>query len=794
MTCELINILLLEWEQLTTYVEQATSRKLPTHDGIVISEISDYWQQIIKQDAPNQIEFRWHQVDNFDQAVSVLVTESIDAVILNLPFPETQNLEIISRICVITPTTAVIVISQNPDEATLEDILDAGGEECLIFSQITPSLFRRSLISAVKRKQRLISSNLALGLMIHDGEVILTANQVIANIIGYELTDLIGKDRQQIFPPESQVLIRENISGKYEKLLQADVVRKDGAILTVEIQTQAILYQGKQVLFEIIKNVTNIPKSQIVTTTVAKADEKPTQKALQQSESQFRAIFERSSIGIGLVDIKARVVDVNPVLCEIIGYSRDEICGRRFTNFIDQRGDDFKAYRQLLAGIKDSFEVERGFLRQDQTSVWIHVSISLITGIDREAQYFLAMVEDITERKETDLKLKETRDVAEAGSRAKSEFLATMSHELRTPLNAIMGLSQLLQQEMLGELNEKQREYVTCIYSSGEHLLALINDILDLSKVEAGKEELSLVKLHIPDLCNYVISTVRDRAAAKQLDLTFTIDSQLESCIADERRLKQMLLNLLSNAIKFTQSGAVSLKVQQVNKGINFIVSDTGIGIDANNFKFLFEPFKQLDSQLNRQYEGTGLGLALTRKLARLHGGDITVESTLGSGSRFTLFISNPRTTNSESLQLLEAVNLLDYSNQNEGTAKNITSKRILLVEDEVNTAIRLQDYLQTIGYQVEQIANSGNFLEKVHNQKPHLILLDVHLADNSSGWDLLELLRQQPDTQDIPIVMMIPSTESSDNCIFPAGANDYLKKPISIVQLESLLIKYLNS
>jgi PAS domain S-box-containing protein len=554
--------------------------------------------------------------------------------------------------------------------------------------------------------------------------------------------------------------------------------------LPAAIPTQTILDQGKQVLIEIVKNVENtqnVPQSKIVS-----------QRTLQQSESQFRAIFERSSIGIGLVDMKARVVDANPVLCKIIGYHREEICGRRFTDFIDQRGHDFQNYRQLLAGTQDRFELERAFLRQNQHPIWVHISVSLITGNYGEPQYFLAMVEDITERKETDLKLRETKDVAEAGSRAKSEFLATMSHELRTPLNAIMGLSQLLQQEMLGELNSKQREYVACIYSSGEHLLSLINDILDLSKVEAGKEELSLVKLHIPDLCNYVISTVRDRATAKQLDLTFTIDSHLEACIADERRLKQMLLNLLSNAIKFTQVGTVSLRVQQVSQGINFIVSDTGIGIDASNFNVLFEPFKQLDSRLNRQYEGTGLGLALTRKLARLHGGDIMLESTLGVGSKFTLFIPHPKTAENESLQLLEAVHLLDHSNHNQGIVKTITSKRILLVEDEVNTAIRLQDYLQTIGYQVEQIANSSDFLVKVHNQKPHLILLDIHLAGELNGWDLLKLLRQKADNRDIPVVMMIPPTETSDNHGFPVGANDYLKKPISIVQLESMLMKYL--
>ncbi|MEH2384666.1 MAG: ATP-binding protein [Nostoc sp.] len=271
--------------------------------------------------------------------------------------------------------------------------------------------------------------------------------------------------------------------------------------------------------------------------------------------------------------------------------------------------------------------------------MWIHISVSVISSSNAKPEFFLAMIEDITERKETDLKLRASQEAAEAGNRAKSEFLATMSHELRTPLNAIMALSQLLQQERIGSLNEKQNEYVNSIYSNGEHLLALINDILDLSKVEAGKEELLLSPLPVSDLCNYAIWTVRDRALEKGLQLTSEIDPEADICIGDEGRIKQMLVNLLTNAIKFTPAGQVSLVVKKVPQGISFIVSDTGIGIDSNQFQFLFEPFKQLDSRLNRQYEGTGLGLALTRKLARLHGGDVTVTSTLGKGSQFTLFL-----------------------------------------------------------------------------------------------------------------------------------------------------------
>jgi signal transduction histidine kinase len=389
------------------------------------------------------------------------------------------------------------------------------------------------------------------------------------------------------------------------------------------------------------------------------------QEALRQSEAQFRAIFERSSIGIGLIDMKANIVDTNPVLCDILGYSREELHGKSFTNYISIQKGDLKLYKQLMPGIRTNsrnisrfgfqpskhqeqfverhrIEMERRCLHQSGSFVWTHISVSVIPDSNGEPEFFLAMIEDITERKETELKLRASQEAAEAASRSKSEFLTTMSHELRTPLNAIMGLSQLLQQEIVGSLNEKQNEYVSCIYSSGEHLLVLIDDILDLSKVEAGKEELLLSPLPVSDLCNYAIWTVRDRASEKGLKLSCKIDLQENICIADERRIKQMLLNLLTNAIKFTPDGNVSLVVQKVPEGITFTVSDTGIGIDSNQFKFIFEPFKQLDSRLNRQYEGTGLGLALTRKLARLHGGDVTFTSTLGKGSQFTLFLPNP--------------------------------------------------------------------------------------------------------------------------------------------------------
>lgn len=299
------------------------------------------------------------------------------------------------------------------------------------------------------------------------------------------------------------------------------------------------------------------------------------------------------------------------------------------------------------------------------------------------------------------------------------------------------------------------------------------------------------------------------------MKLTTKIDELAEICIADERRIKQMLLNLLSNAIKFTTAGQVLLEVKKVPQGMTFTVTDTGIGIDSSQFHLLFEPFKQLDSRLNRQFEGTGLGLALTRKLARLHGGDIIVESVLGQGSRFILFLPQEpdlegrdweisfssrqsHTTcypplNPSSDIYNEGKTALDSADSSISSPLNPRTKRILLAEHKERTTQILQNYLHSIGYQVECISNGNDLWERVQYQQPDLMLLDVKLVKDIE-WDLLNRVRQHPDLQDVPMVMIMPTTMPNECEHFKqAGANDCLYEPIGIVQIESILMQYLS-
>jgi CheY-like chemotaxis protein len=249
-----------------------------------------------------------------------------------------------------------------------------------------------------------------------------------------------------------------------------------------------------------------------------------------------------------------------------------------------------------------------------------------------------------------------------------------------------------------------------------------------------------------------------------------------------------MLLNLLSNAVKFTLAGKVSLIVRKLPEGISFTVEDTGIGIAAEKLPLLFEPFRQLDSGLNRQFAGTGLGLALTRSLARLHGGNVTVKSTLGQGSQFTLCLPD---WSSEEL-------FLPSSSQEAGIYEGQScplgaNSRILLVENDERSALLLKDYLQVIGHRVEHLTDSTNFLDSVRHFKPDLILMDVQLQGQYTGFDLLAALHREPDTKHLKVVMVTAMAMAGDRerCL-EAGADEYLSKPIGIAQLEAILMRYL--
>ncbi len=361
-------------------------------------------------------------------------------------------------------------------------------------------------------------------------------------------------------------------------------------------------------------------------------------------------------------------------------------------------------------------------------------------------------------------------------ARLKDEFLANMSHELRTPLNAILSLSETLEDAVYGPVNDKQLKALRNIEESGRHLLVLINDVLDLSKIGAGKVELNIEPVLVDDVCQAALRLIKETAHKKRLQVSTLIDSNVTVVNADMRRLKQVLVNLLSNAVKFTpEGGQIGLEVQgdPAQEAVRFTVWDTGIGIAPENLPLLFKSFVQIDSRLSRQYEGTGLGLTLVARLVEMHGGSVAVDSHLGRGSRFSVML--PWQPNNDFGEVLD----------NEPVARPMTLQRVLVIEDTGIIAQQLGRYLHELNVTTAVIDQADHALAKVLEVQPDLILLDI-LLPGASGWDVLTELKADARTREIPVIIISVVDDRTRGLTL--GAFDYLVKPVSRQQLQQAL------
>ncbi|QHG17676.1 hybrid histidine kinase/response regulator HrmK [Nostoc sp. ATCC 53789] len=381
----------------------------------------------------------------------------------------------------------------------------------------------------------------------------------------------------------------------------------------------------------------------------------------------------------------------------------------------------------------------------------------------------------------------------ERTNQLKNQFLANTSHEIRTPLSSIIGFTHLLLAPGYEPTIERQREYLNIIQSSGKHLLALINDILDLSKIEANQLEVQWESVDVPLLCSNVLALVKEKAANKGLRLCLEIDPDITSLVADSLRLKQMLLNLLFNALKFTSKGSVGLQVVPKGGSVHFTVWDTGSGISQEDQTQLFEPYFQIAKAVAGGAEGTGLGLAVTRKLAQIHGGSVKVESEVDGGSRFTLLLPLKQEVGvggDEEAGEAGGAGEAKYSLSHLPFTPN-SSVDILLVENDLPNADLMQIYLQKLGYQVTWVKNAAEMWEALTQLDPAVILMDVYLADGN-GLNLVRQLREHEQYQTIPVIVQTAMAMKGDRetCL-AAGVNDYISKPIDLPLLASLVAKY---
>jgi PAS domain S-box-containing protein len=371
---------------------------------------------------------------------------------------------------------------------------------------------------------------------------------------------------------------------------------------------------------------------------------------LEASHARYFELYNLAPVGYFTLSERGLLLRVNLTFATLVDVVASNLSKRPFSQFVFRDDQDrYYLWRKLLFETKTLQECELRLVKQDGTQCWIRLVANFSHSQDTDGENVaFAVASDITESKRIEVELATANRKIEEASKAKSNFLANMSHELRTPLNTIIGFSEVMQDQFFGPLNEKQMTFVSNILNSGRHLLSLINDILDISKVEANKMELMLSHLNIAELCQGTVAAFSEKARNHQVELYYAIDSSMDgvTVVADGRKLKQILYNLVDNGIKFNRpKGSVSITVQKVSDGVKpgavqIVVKDTGIGIADEDQPKLFLPFSQLTpSYYDKQTEGTGLGLALTKHLVELHGGTLTLRSEFGKGCRFIVFL-----------------------------------------------------------------------------------------------------------------------------------------------------------
>lgn len=566
--------------------------------------------------------------------------------------------------------------------------------------------------------------------------------------------------------------------------------KHDGEIIDVEVNSSFLSLEDKEIQC-VVRDITSRKKAE---------------KLEQESQERLKKIIDNALCGILLVDAsRHEIVEVNPAAEQAIGLSRNELIGNVCHKFICPAEKE----KCPITDLKQSIDTSEKVLLNGKGEC-LPVLKSVVPVKIGEKEYLIESFIDLSERKKFEEELLQAKLAAESANRAKSEFLTNMSHELRTPLTAIIGFSDVMLGGMSGEFGEQNKKFLNNIANSGKHLLTLINNILDLSKIEAGKMELELEVFSVSEVFNDTRDITSALAMKKDISMEYNVDPEI-FVYADRVRFKQIIYNLISNSIKFTPNrGSVTVSAVRAGEFVRVSVSDNGIGISTENQKLLFQPFKQVDANINRQYAGTGLGLALVKKFVNLHGGKVWVESEAGKSSTFSFELplkygktpevfSNSSEVSKKILpQVTEKAEPERNVNQETNT-ETITPEIIepvgssgkndlvMIVEDDDMARELLTITLTEAGYRVTAVSSGKEAILLARELKPSVITLDVMLP-GISGWDVLKNLKHCSTTSDIPILIISMSDEKNYSILW--GASDHLIKPVEKERLLSSLQK----
>jgi len=653
------------------------------------------------------------------------------------------------------------------------------------------------LENELKRRRAILDSTIDGICIIGTDYRVVEANQQFADMLGYTMEEVLTL---HVWDWDAQ-LNEEQIRNNFPDPLQARVTietrhkRKDGSIYDAEVSVGGTLIEDDPVFVTSTRDITE-------------------RKKIEQELLQFKSTLDQTNDCVFMFDAESlRFTYVNHGAINQVGYSANELLQMHPYDIKPDMTEE--KFRERVAPLINAeipylyFET----LHQHQDGHTIPVDIFLqYVKSDVAPDQFIAIVRDITERKamETELlKHKErledmveekTRDLvqakeeAEAANIAKSTFLANMSHEIRTPLNAISGMVELLG---LSSLSAKDKERLENIDTASRHLVELINDILDLSKIEAGKLELNMEEFKVEDVLKQASRLISERANLMSLKVITEKPSINGALIGDPARLRQALLNYAANAVKFTEQGTITLRAKTIEETsteaiIRFEVQDTGIGIDADAIPRLFSNFEQADNSITRKYGGTGLGLAIVKRVAEMFDGGVGVESTPGQGSTFWFTVRLGK-VKQHSLNIPDAHSAVISSK--DILASKFAGRKILLVDDErVNRVLVTEFFKQAPGISIKIALNGEEAIQAVEKENYDLVLMDLQMP-KMDGIEATRRIRKMKSGAKIPIIALTGNVfeENRKNCLV-AGMNDFLAKPFYAEQLFDTVLKWLTA
>jgi PAS domain S-box-containing protein len=507
--------------------------------------------------------------------------------------------------------------------------------------------------------------------------------------------------------------------------------------------------------------------------------------AMRESEQRFRNIFNNVPIGVCYTDLRGNVKQTNPRFCELVGYSADELLTMKAAEFThpDDFAQDIELTRGLLHGEFPLYRRQKRYIAKSGRTFPVQTTVTLLRDEHGNPRRIVGAVEDITEHLQL-AEAERAREAAEASNRAKSDFLSRMSHELRTPLNAMLGFAQLLELDQRHPLVPTQRPWVSQIQGAGWHLLEMINDVLDLSRIESGNLRLDPETLELPGLLATTLTMLEGEAAKREITIDQELAADALRVKGDATRVKQILTNLLSNAVKYNiEQGRIHVASQRVGEVVEVTVTDTGLGMTPQQMGELFQPFNRLGRERSQQ-EGTGIGLVISQRLAELMGGSLRARSEAGVGSSFIL-----------SLPAVAETDEPAFLGDDPITASRRYHRRVVhYVEDnETNVEVMRGVLAQRPQVRMDVSITGLDGLAAIRARRPDVVLLDMHLPD-ISGMDLLRHLKGDPATANIPVVVVSADALAAQiDAAIAAGAHRYLTKPVNVNELLGVLDEVLD-